>query len=82
MSNTRARVTDVHTEHCCARHGCKYSYRDDRECTVADRGVYQSGPCEYCCEEIAEFYDVAIFINEVYENGRKIGREEAQVGCI
>lgn len=30
---------DVHTEHCCAEHGCKYS---DKTCTVVSRQKVQS----------------------------------------
>jgi len=44
------KLTDVHTEHCCAIHGCKYG--DDDDCTVmiaAKNKVYiQSFPCETC----------------------------------
>lgn len=37
--------TDVHTEHCCSKHGCKYG---EKLCTVT-RGVHkQSHPCEFC----------------------------------
>ena len=39
---------DVHTEHCCKKHGCKY---DDPTCTVANGGKVQSFPCEDCGEE-------------------------------
>ena len=36
---------DVHTEHCCVYHGCKYS---DPKCPVK-RGIKaQSYPCELC----------------------------------
>jgi len=44
--------TDVHTEHCCVKHGCKY--RDD-ECTVVNRVKSQSFPCEDCDSE--EYFD-------------------------
>jgi len=37
--------TDVHTEHCCLRHGCKYG---DKDCTVARKILPQSYPCESC----------------------------------
>jgi hypothetical protein len=37
---------DVHTEHCCIVHGCKYS--KDEECTVMTRKEPQSFPCESC----------------------------------
>jgi hypothetical protein len=39
---------DVHTEHCCVHHGCKYS---DADCTVAKGTKSQSYPCEWCNEE-------------------------------
>lgn len=40
---------DVHTEHCCKWHGCKYAYDEleEKECTVI-QGAPQSYPCEYC----------------------------------
>ena len=37
---------DVHTEHCCAKHGCKYG--DEEECSVYSLGYKQSYPCESC----------------------------------
>lgn len=36
---------DVHTEHCCFKHGCKYS---DKDCTVRLGRKKQSYPCETC----------------------------------
>lgn len=36
---------DVHTEHCCVIHGCKYG---DDDCTVTTRRKPQSFVCEYC----------------------------------
>lgn len=36
---------DVHTEHCCVFHGCKYG---DDDCTVFTRAKRQSYPCERC----------------------------------
>lgn len=36
---------DVHTEHCCAIHGCKYG---DDDCSVATGRKMQSFPCETC----------------------------------
>lgn len=38
-------ITDVHTEHCCAEHGCCYG---DEMCTVAREILVQSYPCEMC----------------------------------
>lgn len=40
---------DVHTEHCCIKHGCKYGEPD--ECTVCNGTKTQSYPCEYCLED-------------------------------
>jgi hypothetical protein len=39
-------MKDVHTEHCCLQHGCKYG-KDDI-CTVVTRKAPQSYPCEMC----------------------------------
>lgn len=39
---------DVHTEHCCLIHGCKYAYED---CTVVSEEKVQSYPCEWCDDE-------------------------------
>ncbi len=38
-------VNDVHTEHCCVIHGCKYQ---DCYCTVATKQKVQSYLCESC----------------------------------
>ena len=40
-------MTDVHTEHCCVIHGCKYG---DEDCTVTTGELKQSYPCEFCKE--------------------------------
>mgnify|MGYP003116569525 CR=1 FL=1 len=42
---------DVHTEHCCYRHGCKYM---DHRCSVLTKQKEQSFPCEQCDEEAAD----------------------------
>jgi len=42
---------DVHTEHCCKKHGCKYA---DAKCTVTTGKKLQSGPCETCESETEE----------------------------
>lgn len=36
---------NVHTEHCCFTHGCKYGEQD---CPVANMKQLQSTPCEQC----------------------------------
>lgn len=38
-------MKDVHTEHCCAKHGCKYG---DEDCTVIMGIAPQSFDCESC----------------------------------
>jgi len=38
-------LMDVHTEHCCLTHGCKYG---DTDCTVTTTKGTQSYPCEQC----------------------------------
>lgn len=39
---------DVHTEHCCSKHGCKYL---DANCTVLTGKGKQAYPCESCNED-------------------------------
>ena len=45
---------DVHTEHCCAVHGCKYG---DRGCSVKTGAKAQSYTCERC-DYALESYNV------------------------
>lgn len=48
-------LKDVHTEHCCSDHGCKYG---DGDCTVTTGVAPQSYPCEFCDwerEEVASW---------------------------
>ena len=42
------RKTDVHTAHCCLKHGCKYL---DDNCTVTTGKRLQEYPCEECEKE-------------------------------
>lgn len=65
MSDTHARVTDVHTEHCCLRHGCKYDWHQIGGCTVTSGKKQQSFPCEHCESEIEEEYADAVHVNEI-----------------
>ena len=66
---------DVHTEHCCQIHGCKYGER--LFCSVSALGVPQSYPCEWCavdfCDE--DERDHAYELNEMFNRGVKFGRE-------
>lgn len=41
-------IKNVHTEHCCAIHGCKYN---DNDCPVANRVLQQSFPCQDCADD-------------------------------
>lgn len=43
-------MKDVHTEHCCSKHGCKYG-KDDI-CTVVTGKAPQSFPCEDCTQDV------------------------------
>lgn len=48
-------IKDVHTGHCCSKHGCKYSYKyTNDECTVVSGRAPQEHPCEYCDREREE----------------------------
>lgn len=42
----------THITHCCAKHGCKYSYGFPGEdtCPVYDHGKPQEYPCEWCVD--------------------------------
>lgn len=46
MSNPKPEDRDVHTEHCCIHHGCKYG--KDPVCSVMTEAKRQSFPCEDC----------------------------------
>jgi len=39
-------LIDVHTEHCCQKHGCKYG--KDETCSVVQRLGSQNSQCEIC----------------------------------
>jgi hypothetical protein len=65
---------DVHTEHCCIRHGCKYATDlSDKKCTVASGQKSQSFMCEYCSDELYESggWETAHSMNEVFDAGRR-----------
>ena len=44
---------DVHTEHCCKVHGCKYG---DADCTVVTGKKKQAYPCESCMYTAGSVY--------------------------
>jgi hypothetical protein len=45
IGSGQEKYKDVHTEHCCKIHGCKYG---DSDCSVAMGTKKQSHPCESC----------------------------------
>lgn len=53
MDNMVVDDRDVHTEHCCAKHGCKYPFTT-KDCSVVSGKKKQSFPCEECHEEANE----------------------------
>lgn len=57
---------DVHTEHCCNRHGCKYA----QKCPVESGEKPQSYMCEMCEDEFDVIWEMAHLMNEMYEKGR------------
>ncbi len=71
-------TTDVHTSHCCTRHGCKYD--EDKTCTVVAGFRSQEFPCEGCDFELNEDggLEVAYLLNEMYDKGaKKVGTCES-----
>lgn len=48
LDRQRDAQKDVHTEHCCARHGCKYG---NDNCPVWTGKKKQSFDCEMCAED-------------------------------
>jgi hypothetical protein len=78
VSDTRSNVVkDVHTEHCCAKHGCKYgSWQGKGPCSVEDGSKPQSYMCEYCADWLEENWELIQFMREVYDAGRRFGQAE------
>lgn len=64
-------LQDVHTAHCCQRHGCCYGHSD---CTVVLRGG-QEGMCIQCSEEIYDYggWEHAHELNKMYNLAYKRG---------
>lgn len=75
MSSNR----DVHTEHRCILHGCKYG---DADCTVMTRQLAQSYQCETCNEYL--YSEHAIPIQRFYSFMFKLGIQSCnlEVDCI
>lgn len=75
VTETVIKTTDVHTEHCCIRHGCKYG---DDDCTVESGLKPQSFRCEQCDWELAKDggLEMAYLLNEMFERGRMRGYDQ------
>lgn len=54
---------DVHTEHCCVIHGCKYGAREyrDTDCPVETGKKKQSHACERCQSDAEDFDQSGIY---------------------
>jgi hypothetical protein len=65
-------VKDVHTEHCCVKHGCKYHWTKNltNPCTVESGQKPQSSMCEYCYEWLEENWDLVLLLDAQFEAGR------------
>lgn len=66
----RNKPKDVHTEHCCKEHGCKY---DDEDCPVVQGKKEQSFPCE-SCDDDARAKKAAAEVAPEKPVGRKLKR--------
>ncbi len=87
---------DVHTEHCCLRHGCKYGYDcesgyefldangNKKVCTVSSGAKKQSFPCESCENEIGYKIGMEVWVVEEYPHGLVSlhASEEGAIGRI
>lgn len=79
------RIMDVHTEHCCARHGCKYGMLARTPCTVTTGArLWQSYPCEVCEFEIAEVWEIAHLKNQIWNMNEEMSyvRPIVVVACM
>ena len=62
---------NVHTEHCCFKHGCKYG--DGKYCPVENGSQKQSYPCETC--EWVESEAPVLTLREKYSRLYEAARE-------
>lgn len=79
MRDTRSEVVkDVHTEHCCWRHGCKYHWagRRSTSCSVVSGEKSQSFMCEMCADELEDSWDDILAMNAVFNAGRRATARE------
>jgi hypothetical protein len=67
---------NVHTEHCCKEHGCKYG---DELCPVVDGTQKQSYPCEECGEDVpSELEILKSAVREYLKRPSTDGRPDRQ----
>ena len=64
-------IKDVHTEHCCKRHGCKYGALSRTECTVVSGQLKQSFECEQCA---IDNEDRSYWVDRLREDGWTVTR--------
>jgi len=78
---------DVHTEHCCLRHGCKYM-APQTPCTVESGEKKQSHPCEFCDMENADGVRPALrsfvddFEGDFMVDGVIVDDPDSRWGCL
>ncbi len=65
---------DVHTEHCCKKHGCKYGNYDGK-CTVKSGEKMQSYLCVECHDDNADFDDLRFLLDRC----EALGKENAEL---
>ncbi len=65
------KIKDVHTEHCCLHHGCKYG---DDDCTVMSLRNRQSYLCEECAIGLDEKSEERV--NRMYQAALQFKRNE------
>jgi len=68
---------DVHTEHCCLKHGCKYG---DDDCPVELGIKKQSYPCEWCNEDQSSILEE--ILDEARQWGIIIDKKKASIEAI
>ena len=70
--------TNVHTEHCCIDHGCKYG---DEDCPVVAGDQKQSHPCQDCEDTtVDDVIDTLLDIGAtVVETAIEVGGQAAEV---
>lgn len=68
----------VHVEHCCAKHGCKYS---TPICPVVSGRLKQAYSCEICDWELTDggVLEWAYLMNEMYDKGKAAAMKDVEI---